>query len=400
MNISIRLSLILLMGISLNVSAQNSFWDGPQAYLGQTPPGNEPVKFAPQLINDSPFFSMDRSAFSADGKEFYYLRNYTWFSDKDASMQVYKFDGDKWTGPETFLRKYYAPVFSISGDSLYFTGKDGISVMSRRNDGWSEPGKYLKRSYGMYDFMITNSSNMYAASNINGPANDYSFYDICVMSPLSSGDTTIRTLGKPMNTPGFDGDFFVAPDESYIIISAKEHPDFECELFISYHKKDGGWTNPKSLGPEINNGLAHRWGQYVTPNNKYLIYSYGHSPQDCALYWVRFDNLLEKLQHTNFEPYVKDSIAMQTATVKKSFSLTVNENTFYDDDGNNTLSYSACLADGNPLPAGLKFNATKKIISGKPLQPGTYNIKVTATDEVKATASCIFLLKVNAAAVR
>ena len=75
------------------------------------------------------------------------------------------------------------------------------------------------------------------------------------------------------------------------------------------------WTNPKSLGPEINNGLAHRWGEYVTPVNKYLIYSYGHGPEDCALYWVRFDNLLKNLKHSNFEPYVKDSIAAQTAAM-------------------------------------------------------------------------------------
>jgi hypothetical protein len=178
-------------------------------------------------------------------------------------------------------------------------------------------------------------------------------------------------------------------------VSAKELPDYECELFISYHKKDGSWTNPKSLGPQINNGLAHRWGEYVTPGNKYLIYSYGHGPEDCALYWVRFDNLLENLKHSNFEPYVKDSIAAQTIKIKQPFSIAVRENTFYDDDGNNTLSYSATLANGNSLPAWLKFDPKKKILSGKAAQPGTYSIRITATDAARATASCDFLLKVN-----
>ena len=135
--------------------------------------------------------------------------------------------------------------------------------------------------------MTTTSGNQYVASNIHGSINNYNCYDICLL-PATDKDTAAQTLGIPLNTPGFDGDFFIAKDESYIVISAKEHPDYECELYISYHKEDNSWTNPKSLGPLINNGPAHRWGEYVTPDNKYLFYSYGHSEKDCAIYWVRF----------------------------------------------------------------------------------------------------------------
>ena len=38
-----------------------------------TEPEKTAIKFAPQLINDLPFFSTNRIAFPADGKEFYYL---------------------------------------------------------------------------------------------------------------------------------------------------------------------------------------------------------------------------------------------------------------------------------------------------------------------------------------
>lgn len=378
-------------------AAETSFWDTPDAYLGQTPPGSTPVKFAPKMINDSPFFSMDRCAFSADGKEFYYTRNNTWFSSKDASIQVYKFDSGKWVGPGLFVKMLYAPSFTKNDDTVYLIGggKGKVMQMHRTANGWSAVDTVIRRSYGLYDFMITNSGNIYAASNVNGPANDFSFYDVCMMKPLSSGDTSIHTLGKPMNTPGFDGDFFVAPDESYILISAKEKPDYECEIFISYHKPDGTWTNPKSLGPEINNGGAHRWGEYVTPNNKYLFYSYGHGPEDCALYWVRFDTLLQSLRHTNFEPYVKDSIATQSAAKGKTYTLQVGDNTFFDDDGNNTLSYTAAMADSSALPAWLTFNAATKTLSGTPAQKGAYKISITATDAAKAKAANTFMLKVE-----
>jgi hypothetical protein len=391
------LLMLFLLSIMTNAKAQNNFWQSQQAYLGQTPPGDIPVKFAPQLVDDSPYFSMDRTAFSADGKEFYYCRNTTWFSSKDASIQFYKYDGAKWIGPTTLVKQYYGPSFAPGGNTIYLIGggKGGVTQLHRIANGWSEPETYFKRSYGMYDFMPTISGNMYAASNINGSINDYTCYDICMMQPIASGDTSIRTLGKPMNTPGFDGDFFVAPDESYIVISAKEHPDYECELFISYHKKDGTWTNPKSLGPKINNGPAHRWGEYVTPNNKYLFYSYGHGPEDCAIYWVRFAELLENLKHTNYDPYVKDSIANQEIAVSNSFSLKISDNTFIDDDGNNTLSFAATLSNGNALPSWLQFGKKTKTFSGKPTKPGEYKIKITATDNAKAVATCEFVIKVN-----
>ena len=385
------------LGICSMVKAQENFWDSPKAYLGQRPPDSTPVKFAPQSINDTPFFSMDRCAFSPNGMEFYYCRNNTWFSSKDASIQVFRYAGDQWIGPTTLVKQFYAPAFAPGGDTLYFIGgqKGGVTQIHRGSNGWSEPETYLKRSYGMYDFMPTKSGHMYAGSNINGSIKDYTCYDICIMPPVSSGDTSIHTLGKPLNTPGFDGDFFIAPDESYMVVSAKEHPDYECELFITYHKPDGTWTNPKSLGPKINNGLAHRWGEYVTPNNKYLFYSYGHGPQDCAIYWVRFDELLKNLRNTNFEPYVRDSIPEQTTKVKKPFSLLISDNTFYDDDGNSTLSYSATSADGNALPAWLTFNAKTKILSGIPKQTGASLLNITATDNAGATAICTFTLRVE-----
>jgi len=375
--------------------AQTNFWDTPNAYLGQTPPGNVPVRFYPTLL-DTPFFMFDRCAFSPDGKDFYFCSNNTWFSNKDATIKNMHFDGSKWVGPTLVTPMYYAPSFSQTGDTIFVIGggKGGVSFMRRTDTGFTKPGTYLKRSYGLYDFMPTNSGNMYAASNFNGPINDYSFYDVAVMPPLGA-DTTIRSLGKPMNTPGFDGDFYVAPDESYILISAKEQPDFECEIFISYHKTDGTWTNPKSLGPEINNGKAHRWGEYVTPDKKYLFYSYGHSPADCGLYWVRFDTLLEKLRHTNFEPYVKDSIPAQSVKAGQDFSLKINDNTFFDDDGRNMLKYSAASIDGGTLPKGLVFDAEKRMFTGKLAKAGDYKITVTATDNGSVAAASTFILTVK-----
>jgi hypothetical protein len=202
---------------------------------------------------------------------------------------------------------FYAPTFSMDGQTLYLEGggnrTDTLSKIYQSHlkpdGGWTEPEVYLAKPYGLYDFMPTRSGACYMGSNVHaGKLHDFSDYDISVLR-MSGGDMTIASLGAPLNTPGFDGDFYVAPDESYIIISNKESKDFECELAISFRRGDGGWTAPASLGPAINDRVAHRWGEYVSPDGKYLFYSTGTSPKDCHIVWVRWDGLLEKLRREN-----------------------------------------------------------------------------------------------------
>jgi hypothetical protein len=147
--------------------------------------------------------------------------------------------------------------------------------------------------------MPTLSGTCYAGSNgTQGNRRDYRTYDFCSLK-FNGGDTVVKSLGPEINTPAFDGDFYVAPDETYMIVSYKEKPDYECELGISFRRADDSWAAPKNLGPLINDGDAHRWGEYVTPDGKYLIYTKGTDGQHCHLYWVRFDTLKQKLQQAN-----------------------------------------------------------------------------------------------------
>ncbi len=304
----ILLSVVVLLGINNTRSfAQTRFWNSPDAYLGQKPPGDTPKVFAKHLLTRQDTFPMARVAFSKDGKEFYYPTNTSWTSGKHAKIRYFTYEDKKWKGPFILNEHYNAPTFSMDGQTLYFAGGKGDGVHAfvwrsqRKPGGWTEPGEYLKESYGLYNFMPTLSGKCYVGSNANqGSLNDYNSYDICELT-LAAKDTMIRSLGTPLNTPGFDGDFYIDPDESYIIVSAKETKDFQSELYISFRKADHTWTTLKSLGPLINDGLAHRFGQYVTPDNKYLFYTRGTSEKDCAIYWVRFDRLLKHLKHINPE---------------------------------------------------------------------------------------------------
>ena len=279
-------------------SCTRNFWSGPHAYIDQPPPGDIPVRFTPPHLTDSGYFVLARVAFSPDGKEFFFGSNNEWYSNEHQRLSYYRFDSVRnvWQGPILLAKLFGTPTFAMDGKTLLVTDNNGIFQMHRTQDGWSAPALYLNRSYLLYNYMPTLSGRAYVGSNGTwGQRTDYNAWRFAVMPP-DPKDTSIQDLGTPLNAPGFNGDLYIAPDESYMIISAKETKDFECELWISFRKKDGSWSTPKSLGDAINKGKAHRFGQYVTPDGKYLFYTKGTGEKDCAVYWVRFDKLLKSLK--------------------------------------------------------------------------------------------------------
>lgn len=294
----LRVSLITVMinCFQAALQAQDKFWESDQAYLGQQPPGDDPKVFANQLLKDSGIV-LGKVSFSKDGRAFYYSYAAHWFDDSRSGTKEIRFDGEKWLKPVVIAEKVTNPAFSPDHKSIFLGGSNGqVWVIDRTGNGWSKPRLWMEKPYGLYNFQAANSGTFYTGSNgTQGSKQDWGSYDFCTLI-ITGKDTVIASLGTMINTPGFDGDFFIAPDESYIIVSARETKDFESELWISFRKKDRTWTAPHSLGDKINDGLAHRFGQYVSPDGKYLFYTKGTSEADCAVYWVRFDRLFSKLR--------------------------------------------------------------------------------------------------------
>jgi hypothetical protein len=278
----------------------SNFWNSKLAYFGQTPPGEVPEIFAPGILVDSGIV-LGSVCFSKDGREFYFTHARHWFDTKGSGISQMTFDGKKWAKPKALFDDLSNPSLSMDGSKLYLGGPGSKVWQSERiNNTWTSPVVLYSKNYGLYNFQPSNSGVFYAGSNGNqGNKTDYSTYDFCTLT-VSTTDTIIQSLGSALNTKAFDGDFYIAPDESFIIISANETPTYECELYISFRKTDKTWTNPVSLGAAINNGVAHRFGQYVTPDNKFLIYTRGTSEKDCNFYWVRVDKLLVALKKKSF----------------------------------------------------------------------------------------------------
>lgn len=279
-------------------TAGDEFLDSADAYLAMKRPGDTPEIFAPGQLAEPGTFVMGRVAFSRDGKEFYYTQGDSWTSLEHAKIKLARYANGQWHKPAVLNEQFVSPTLSGDGNTLYFRKGNMNNVwLSRRiAGGWSAAEPLIESSFGVYDFMPTRSGRFYVGSEATpDDAKHGSTYVFSRLAFTAEG-VKVKSLGRPLNTKGYNGDFFVAPDESYMIVSTNETPDYEAELYISFRRPDDTWSVPVSLGPKINNGLAHRWGQFVTADEKYLFYSYGTSEKDCAIYWVRFDSLLKELR--------------------------------------------------------------------------------------------------------
>jgi hypothetical protein len=260
----------------------------------------------------------------------------------------------------------------------------------RTSTGWSTPVRLLSTSLATHYYQETNFKNYYLSTTFPGIA----YRDLSILS-INGTDTTIKNLGAPINTDGNEGDFFIARDESYII-HARSTPPMAGDLYISFKKTNGTWTNSKSLGPAINlPNPMWEYGPFVTRDNKFLFFTRGGSTMPTYYtFWVKIDNIIDSLKHTNFVPYLKNQIPGQTDTVGQVLNYTLPDSTFIDDDGNNTLTYSATLSNGSALPSWINFNPAARTFTFTPTAIGSTGLKITATDTANASATCTFNLNV------
>jgi Ca2+-binding RTX toxin-like protein len=102
----------------------------------------------------------------------------------------------------------------------------------------------------------------------------------------------------------------------------------------------------------------------------------------------------------NDAPVLANPIADQAARDAVAFNFTVPQNTFFDDDAGDTLSYAAGLAGGGALPSWLAFNAVTHAFSGTPTSANVgdaFNVEVVATDSLGASVSDVFTITVGTA---
>jgi hypothetical protein len=360
-------------------------------YFGQIPPGNTPKIFAPGIIS-LPGRAEYGISIAPAGDEMLFALG-IW---PDKRTMIMKYVNNSWTGPDTVsfskTRSAEEAIYSPGGQRVYYyaysppnpVGGSDLCYSIKTGSVWGEPvnlGTPLNTAQDEYHPCVVADSSIYF-ENVAGK--------ICY-SEYQNGAYLPRILMPPIfNDPAMAwGNPFVAPDESYFIFNSSRAGGFgSTDLYIAYKKNDGTWTNPKNLGNIINTATGE-CGAEITDDNLYMTYVSNND-----VYWVS-SNFIDSLRYTNFIPYVKNLIPDQTGIVGQFFSFTIPDSTFMDDDGNNTLAYSALLANGNPLPAWLTFDSIAGSFTGIPDGSQLLSIRITATDTAGASASTLLRIRVT-----
>jgi hypothetical protein len=387
--------LLLVISILVNASVLLNAQPIPadSLYLGQTPPANVPKIFNLPLTTG--LRPVERIAVSINGKEIYYgeLNTYPPTIQKTKCL---KYLDNHWQGPFDVFIGFAAPRLSVNDSTMYVQANIGdfssTYFSKRTGSGWSTPVKLLNINQQTHYFQTTGLNNSYLSSNL--PASP-SQRDICRLV-ITGSDSTIRGLGAPINTTSDENDLFVADDESFLLFS-RNGTSGGGDIYLSFKKDNGGWTNPKKLGDQINKpGNSWEYGQFISKDGKYLFFTRGGSAMSSYYtYWVKIDNIIDSLRHTDFIPYLNYQVPNQSGQTGQLFTYTIPDSTFIDDDGNNTLTYSAALSNGNPLPSWLSFNSVTKTFTGTPTESANLSIKLTVTDTANAIFSCTFALNVS-----
>lgn len=293
----IRLVALATFGLLLTPVDNHLLADEP--YFGQDPPGLEPEVFAPGLVSTEERRELN-PVWGPHGNTFYF--SYSDGAGHYQIMMMQKRDG-AWSEitPASFSEEFSNVDFSLSHDGRFgYFGSDRPrpGQSERRSDGfdiwivdWSESGWSEPRHAG-YEVnsnphqvypSVTKSGSLYFQSNRPGGFGGTDIYRTRLVNGIY---TQAENLGRPVNTDANEGDVFIAPDESYLIVSSWGRADSlgSGDLYISFRKEDGSWTEATNMGPDINSS-AIDFTPHVSPDGKYLFFSSGRRGTP-DIFWV------------------------------------------------------------------------------------------------------------------
>ncbi|MGH9365084.1 MAG: Xaa-Pro aminopeptidase [Thermoanaerobaculia bacterium] len=97
--------------------------------------------------------------------------------------------------------------------------------------------------------------------------------DLCVAHQVGGVYQAPENLGGPINTPGDEVEPWIAPDESYLIFSAKNRPDSagRYDIYLS-RREHGVWQQAQPLSHGVNTSWLD-FNPSVSPDGRWLYFS-------------------------------------------------------------------------------------------------------------------------------
>jgi len=275
--------------ISAHAFATQSYENWPDVagpYFGQEPPGMTAEIFAPGIISTDR--SEINSVFAPDRDEFYFT---AWTRETGTKIMITSQIDGRWTAPKVApFSKHYSDVdlaISYDGKRVFFgtrrprpgetevrEGGFDMWFADRTETGWGEEqylGPVVNSGKSQIYPTVTRDGTLYfQAVRQEG----YGKADIYRSGLIDGVYQTPENLGPTINSENYEGDVFVAHDESYLIVSISGRKDGfgEGDLYISFRSLDGSWSLLKNMGAAINSDKRDFWPM-VTPDGKHFFFS-------------------------------------------------------------------------------------------------------------------------------
>ena len=261
-------------------------------YLGQEPPGLEPVLFAPGVVStDTAEWS---TAFTPDALELFFG---LFAEGSTYILHMTSVDG-RWTEPAvaSFSGQYpdYDLTMSPNGNRVYFTslrpaGGAGprieipdIWYVDRTEQGWGDPVR-------LREPINTDSWELYPSESKDGFLYFFSsrpggFGGFDIYRAAIEGDELGEpaNLGPAVNTEHGETDSCISPNGDYIVFGSRRDEGFgDGDLYVSFKRSDGSWTKARNLGAAVN--TEHReFCPSVSRDGKYLFFT-SNRPKQTAI---------------------------------------------------------------------------------------------------------------------
>ncbi|MDC6366833.1 MULTISPECIES: PD40 domain-containing protein [Flavobacteriaceae] len=247
--------------------------------------GEIPVMFYPNVVSTA--IDKFNTSFSPDGKTIYYTATSQKLGITGIAYQ--KFEKGAFSQPEFVpFVSHDVPIADVQispdGNRLLFsTYKDyhgkpkgfNFNLWQSMLIGgvWQDPtplGDPIDSTGNEFYPVLTASGTLYFNSDKTGNSDLY-------YAKFTNGAYEVPTpLPKNINSQNKEADAFIAQDESFMIFVRVDEPDGfgNSDLYISFNKGENKWTDPINMGETINSDQIDG-SPYVTPDNKYLIFTTG-----------------------------------------------------------------------------------------------------------------------------
>jgi len=295
---------IIISFLVLELYSQEFILSHTGDYLGQTPPKDSAIIFAPEIISVT---NRGEYAFAISPNHDEYFYNAGRSKDTTVAFGLLhmKRINDKWLKPqkanlnqEDFWEQ--EAFFSPDGNDIYFavsyrdsnTRYTKIWLSHKTKNGWSK-GEPLNSPINdsakrLFYATFSKNGNMYY-TNVDS-------LKIHISDNNNGNYNNFKEIGLPRA-----GHAYIAPDENFIIFDSRQSDCYgKSDIYIAFKTIDGNWSEALNLGPQVNTEYAETCPS-LSPDGKYIFFGrYNDENGKSNIYWLSSE-IIDKLREKSIE---------------------------------------------------------------------------------------------------